>query len=206
MQKITSIINNQQGSVILIAVIILAMLTIIGISATNTSNTEMKITTNALLYNVAFYTADAGIEAGRAVLNNLKTDPVDGDAGYWDLLLRNLTVDPSGTLEVITWNGQPCTTLNEIIDADGGGGRTVGLADFSLVLADNEDRDNMDEVDTDNTVVLTSTASYRGSSITIQAIVQAGGGGGTYAQEHYDAGSSGEALAESAVAESVQRW
>ena len=199
MQKITSIINNQQGSVILIAIIILAMLTIIGISATNISNTEMKITTNALLYNVAFYTADAGIAAGRAALNNIKI----GDAGYWDLLLRNLTVDPAGT-EAIIWNGQSCTTLNEIIDADGG--RTVGLADFSLVLADNEDRDNMDEVDTDNTVVLTSTASYRGSSITIQAIVQAGGGGGTYAQEHYDAGSSGEALAESAVASSVQRW
>jgi type II secretory pathway component PulK len=204
MQRITSIINNQQGSVILIAIIILAMLTIIGISATNISNTEMKITTNALLYNVAFYTADAGIEAGRAVLNNLKTDPVDGDAGYWDLLLRNLATDPSGTLEVITWNGQPCTTLNEVIDAVEG--RRVGPAAFSLVLADNEDRDNMDEVDTDNTVVLTSTASYRGSTITIQAIVQAGGGGGTYAQEHYDAGSSGEALAESAVADSVQRW
>jgi hypothetical protein len=202
MQKITSIINNQQGSVILIAVIILAMLTIIGISATNISNTEMKITTNALLYNVAFYTADAGIAAGRAALNNIKI----GDAGYWDLLLRNLTVDPSGTLEVITWYGQPCTTLNEIIDADGGGGRRIGRADFSLVLADNEDRDNTDEVDTDNTVVITSTASYRGSSVTIQAIVQAGGGGGTYAQEHYDAGSSGEASAESAVASSAVRW
>jgi hypothetical protein len=192
--------------VILIAIIILAMLTIIGISATNISNTEMKITTNALLYNVAFYTADAGIEAGRAVLNNLKTDPVDGDAGYWDLLLRNLATDPSGTLEVITWNGQSCTTLNEVIDADAVGRRRVGPAAFILALADNEDRDNDKTVDTDNTVVLTSTASYRGSTITIQAIVQAGGGGGTYAQEHYDAGSSGEALAESAVADSVQRW
>jgi hypothetical protein len=109
-------------------------------------------------------------------------------------------------MEVITWNGQSCTTLNEVIDADAVEGRRVGPAAFSLVLADNEDRDNDKTVDTDNTVVLTSTASYRGSTITRQAIVQAGGGGGTYAQEHYDAGSSGEALAESAVADSVQRW
>ncbi len=58
MQKITSILNNQQGSVIVIAVIILALLTIIGIAATKTSTTEMQISTNAVLHNVALYTAD----------------------------------------------------------------------------------------------------------------------------------------------------
>ena len=53
---------------------------------------------------------------------------------------------------------------------------------------------------------MTSTVSYLGSNITIEAIIQGGAGGGTYAQEHYDAGSTGEASAESAVPDSVQRW
>ena len=208
MQKITSIINNQQGSVIIMAVIILVLLSIIGIAATNTSTTEMKITTNTLLHNVAFYTADSGIAAGRAALTNLKS----ADAGSWDQLLFNLDAADDDKKSIL-WNGLDCVpnvcwTLNDILDADadGGRGRTVGQATFSLALEDNNDRDNNPEVDTDATVVLTSTVSYLGSNITIEAIIQGGAGGGTYAQEHYDAGSTGEASAESAVPDSVQRW
>ena len=199
MQKITSITNNQQGSVIIMAIIILAMLSIIGIAATSTSTTEVQVSTNAMLHNIAFYTADSGIAAGRATLNNLKM----ADAGSWDALLRNQATDPPGT-EVISWNGVDCTTLNEIIDADGG--RTVGRTTFTLAVRDNDDRDNSPEVDSDDTVFLTSTVSYLGSNVTIETIVQGGAGGGTYAQEHYDAGSTGEASAESAVPDSVQRW
>ena len=199
MQKITSITNNQQGSVIIMAVIVLALLTIIGIAATNTSTTEMKITTNALLHNTAFYTADSGIAAGRATLNNVKM----ADAGSWDVLLRNQATNPPGT-EVITWNGVDCTTLNEIIDADGG--RTVGPAAFSLTIEDNNDLDNNDEVDSDDTIFLTSTlvAPYRNATATIRTSVQ--GGGEAYAQEHYNAGSSGEAKAESETAAADVRW
>ena len=186
---------------IIIAVIILAMLSIIGIAATNTSNTEMKITTNALLHNTAFYTADSGIAAGRATLNNVKM----ADAGSWDVLLRNQATNPPGT-EVITWNGVECTTLDNIIDADGGGGRTVGPATFSLTIEDNNDLDNNDEVDSDDTIFLTSTlvAPYRNATATIRTSVQ--GGGEAYAQEHYNAGSSGEAKAESETAAADVRW
>jgi len=199
MQKITSITNNQQGSVIIIAVIILAMLSVIGIAATNTSTTEMKITTNGLLYNMAFYTADSGIAAGRAALNNLK----QADRGSWDVLLFNLDAADEDK-QIISWNGADCTSLNDIIDADGG--RKVGQATFTLTIKDNIDRDNSPEVDSDDTVFLTSTVSYLGSNVTIETIVQGGAGRGPYAQEHYGAGSSGEASSESGVPESVQRW
>jgi len=190
MQKITSIINNQQGSVIVMAVIILVLLSIIGIAATNTSTTEMKITTNTLLHNMAFYTADSGIAAGRAALTNLKI----ADAGSWDQLLFNLDAADEDK-ESVLWNGFDCVpnvcwTLNDIIDQTPRR-RTVGQATFSLAIEDNNDRDNNPEVDTDDTVVLTSTVSYLGSNITIEAIIQGGAGGGTYAQEHYDAGSTG---------------
>ncbi|MBW2706641.1 MAG: pilus assembly PilX N-terminal domain-containing protein [Deltaproteobacteria bacterium] len=199
MQKITSITNNQQGSVIIMAVMILALLSIIGIAATNTSTTEMKITTNGLLHNMAFYTADSGIAAGRAALSNLKM----ADRGSWDVLLFNLDAADADK-QTISWNGADCTSLNDIIDADGG--RTVGRATFTLAVRDNDDRDNSPEVDSDDTVFLTSTVSYLGSNVTIETIVQGGAGGGAYAQEHYDAGSTGEASSESAVPDSVQRW
>ena len=199
MQKVASIINNPQGSIISMALIFLALLTIIAIATTNTSTTERKLTTNALLHNMAFYTADAGIEVGRAALTNLKIT----DRGSWDVLLSNPSAAPE--LKVPLSCGD-CYNLNEIIDAGADGGRKVGPTTFSLTIKDNDDRDNNQTVDTDDTVFLTSTASYRGSIITIEAIVQAGGGGPTYAQEHYDAASTGEASAESAVVGSDVRW
>ena len=218
MQKITSITNNQQGSVIIMAVIILAMLSIIGIAATNTSNTEMKITTNALLHNTAFYTADSGIAAGRAALNNMKI----GDAGSWDILLRNLATDPAGTEAITLQDGtpctwltdddppvqKPCTTIDHFIDNPGiiGVKRTVGPATFTLAIEDNDDLDGNDEVDSDDTIFLTSTLElpYRNATATIRTTVR--GGGTLYAQDHYDATSSGVAQTESEAVADRASW
>lgn len=200
MQKITSIINNRQGSVMVVAMVILVLLTMIGVAATNTSTTEMQISTNAVLHNIAFYTADSGIEAGRAALNNLKI----ADAGNWDNLLFNLTDPPPAVPRVIKWNGIDCMTLNDILDADGG--RTVGPATFTLTIVDNDDLDGNFLVDSDDTIFLTSalTAPYRNATASIRTTVS--GGGSAYAQEHYDSGSSGEAAAESETASANLRW
>jgi len=200
MHKIMSIINSRRGSVMVVALLILVLLTMIGVAATNTSTTEMQISTNAVLHNVAFYTADSGIEAGRAALNNLKI----ADAGNWDKLLFNSAVPPPAVPQVIEWNGTDCTTLNDIIDAEGG--RTVGPATFTLSIEDNDDLDGDPLVDSDDTLFLTSelAAPYRNATATITTTVQ--GGGAVYAQEHYDAGSSGEAAAESETASANVRW
>jgi hypothetical protein len=61
-------VNNQRGSVIIITMIILVLLTIIGISAIDTSTTEMQIATNEQLHKIAFYAADGGTEAGIKLL------------------------------------------------------------------------------------------------------------------------------------------
>ena len=204
MQKITSIINSRQGSAVIVALIILVLLTVIGITATNTSTTEVQISTNALMNNVAFYTADSGIEAGRAALNNLKI----ADAGSWDNLLFNLDAADVDKQSILV-NGVACVpdlcwTLNDIMDA--GGGRTVGPATFTLAIEDNDDLDGNDEVDTDDTIFLTSTlvSPYRNAIATIRTAVR--GGGEAYAQEHYNAGSSGEAAVESETVLYDQRW
>jgi type IV pilus assembly protein PilX len=204
MQKITSILNNQQGSVIIIAVIILALLTVIGIAATNTSTTEMQISTNAVLHNVALYTADSGIEAGRAALNNIKI----ADVGSWDNLLFNIDAADDDKVSILVNDvacaPDPCYTLNDIIDADGG--RTVGPATYTLTVVDNNDLDGNDEVDSDNTVFLTSelVSPYRNATATISTTVR--GKGDAYPQELYNARNTGEAGAESETASTNMRW
>ena len=68
MQQIISKVNNEKGSVIVAAIMILVMLTIIGIAAINMSTTESSISTNSLLYERAFYTAEAGLEHSKESL------------------------------------------------------------------------------------------------------------------------------------------
>mgnify|MGYP000045953255 CR=1 FL=1 len=60
--------NNQRGSVIVAALMMLALLTIIGFAATNMSTTELNISTNALLYERAFFTAEAGLQRAKESL------------------------------------------------------------------------------------------------------------------------------------------
>ena len=68
MHKKSIIIGNEGGYVIIAAIMVLALLTLIGISATNISTTEKHISTNSLLYERAFYTAESGLEHVRELL------------------------------------------------------------------------------------------------------------------------------------------
>ena len=60
MIKKTAILKRDDGSVIVAALMILVLLTIIGISAIGTSNTELNITSNVQLHKTAFFTAESG--------------------------------------------------------------------------------------------------------------------------------------------------
>ena len=52
---------NEQGSVMVIALLMLSLLTIIGISAARTSGIETQIAANEKFHKIAFYNADSGI-------------------------------------------------------------------------------------------------------------------------------------------------
>jgi hypothetical protein len=56
------IFENQRGVSLVIALMILLVLTLIGISAISTTTFETNIAGNERLYNRAFYTADAGVD------------------------------------------------------------------------------------------------------------------------------------------------
>lgn len=77
MPKKISIINNEEGSIIFVAVMILALLTLLGISSTTTSVTEVKIATNTQRYQMDFYVADSGWKEAVIWLNGLGGKPLD---------------------------------------------------------------------------------------------------------------------------------
>jgi len=63
MKSLARQLRNEEGSVIVVALMILVVLTIIGISATDTTTVELQIATNDKFHKIAFYHADAGVYA-----------------------------------------------------------------------------------------------------------------------------------------------
>lgn len=79
--------RNQEGSVLLVTVVILILLTIIGTIATRTTNTELKIATNHRIYKQDFHLAE-----GAAKLAVQKK--INGDYGPWIAASDNSTFVP----------------------------------------------------------------------------------------------------------------
>lgn len=64
MKYIFHIRNNEKGSTLLLSVLILLLLSVIGIAATNTSTIEILISGNDKAHKMAFHQADGGTEVG----------------------------------------------------------------------------------------------------------------------------------------------
>ncbi|MBU1343058.1 MAG: pilus assembly PilX N-terminal domain-containing protein [Proteobacteria bacterium] len=60
-QNIFSHLKNENGSTIIIAMLILVVLTIIGLAANQTSVTEIQIAANDKNYKISFHNADSGV-------------------------------------------------------------------------------------------------------------------------------------------------
>jgi hypothetical protein len=196
MKNIISNLQCDNGSVMVVALIMLTLLTIIGVAAISTSTTEVQISANEQLHKIAFYAADAGLEVGRQVLNDIKI----ANPGNWDNILAGAAFiwqDADG-------DDVNVSTLDQVIDATWN--RNVGLASYTLQIEDNTDLDGNALIDTDNMVVLTSTASYRNAQAQIRATVRYNGPADAYAQEHYDTNNTGSALNESAEITNESRW
>jgi Tfp pilus assembly protein PilX len=93
MRNPAALIKSEEGSVMVVALIVLAMLTIIGISASNTSTTELQIVRNDLLYRINFYKAEAAAREGAQTVANLaKTSPTEVNPGQ---TTQGWLVDPA---------------------------------------------------------------------------------------------------------------
>jgi hypothetical protein len=60
-KQVIRILKNENGSVLLIAVLILIALTVVGISAISTSTIDIQISGNDKFHKMAFFAADAGV-------------------------------------------------------------------------------------------------------------------------------------------------
>ena len=63
MKSIMHSVRNENGTVMVIAVLIMAILTILGLSAIDTSTVEVQITSNEQIYKRNFYKAEAAVIA-----------------------------------------------------------------------------------------------------------------------------------------------
>jgi hypothetical protein len=61
---------NENGSVLILALMLILLLTLTGLWSTQTSTINTRISANENLYNVAFYEADGGSEAAAGLIEN----------------------------------------------------------------------------------------------------------------------------------------
>jgi hypothetical protein len=103
--------NNEKGSTLIISVLILLLLTVIGIAATNTSTIEVLISGNDKWHKMAFHQADGGTEVGIELLEqNIKL------AGFDSTDLANLG-DINATNTKLYLNGIPSMPSDSNRDA-----------------------------------------------------------------------------------------
>ena len=65
--------HNEAGSVLVIAMVSLALLTLIGVAAITTGNLESEISGNEKTYQEAFYSAELGLASGETLVQGLTT-------------------------------------------------------------------------------------------------------------------------------------
>ena len=112
--KAKSLLKNEEGSVMVLALIILVLMTMMGISMTTTSSIEVQIAGNNMIYKENLYKAEGSAMFSAQVLEN-ETDkdaliPDSDTAGDWlHDELPNPTVSNS-----TNWND----TNSEAVDGD----------------------------------------------------------------------------------------
>ncbi len=208
MHKIKYPLNNENGSVIVAAIMVLVLLTIIGIAATNNSTTEQHLATNTLLYERAFYAAEAGFEHAKGVLKvpyneQNQANTALGNPGSWSFVL-----DGSGVIQGLSaaHDCAPLDTAGHCAGGDGVGDFEGGVVllesnldgiSYTVTVWNNDDRDSggTPATDTDSKIILRSVArDPRGTVCAIESLIEgstdSGGMDGYKAQAGAGAGKS----------------
>jgi Tfp pilus assembly protein PilX len=74
MKTVNSILNNEDGYVIIVALLLLALVTIIGTTAIRTTSVELQIVRNDLAYRNHLYRAEAAaIQAAQWLMNSTRS-------------------------------------------------------------------------------------------------------------------------------------
>jgi Tfp pilus assembly protein PilX len=87
--KSKKVLRDQSGTVLVIALMMMVILTLIVISATSTAIMETKLSGNKRTSTVAFYAADSGVQVANANITNFNLSEKYVDNKY------NIFTDPS---------------------------------------------------------------------------------------------------------------
>ena len=176
MKTISNHLNNDRGSVIIAALMMLALLTIIGFAATNMSTTELSISTNALLYERAFFTAEAGLQRAKESLRTQFDDfnnaqIASGLQPVWDFALNG-----AGGFPVPAMDSELGYEAVEFISAD-----TLNGVSYRVRFWDNDDGDGSRLADVDGKIYVRADATglaTRGGRCSIEELVEGSSTGG----------------------------
>jgi len=114
--KEKSVLHNEDGSVLIISLVIMAFLLVIGISATTTSNIENLVTRNVEQYTVALYRAEAAAMEAAQNLNDASPNPRDNPP---DLLNPNINaITDTNIVNENYWGTDSYVKPSGIEDAD----------------------------------------------------------------------------------------
>jgi hypothetical protein len=176
MSKIKYLPANENGSVIVAALMTLVLLTIIGISAINSSTTEQHLATNTLLYERAFYASEAGFEHAKGVLRvpynaQNQGNLALGNPGSWSFVLDGSGVIP-GMAAATDSDG------DDVGDFEGGvqllQSDLAGIS-YTVTVWNNDDRASggTPTSDTDGRMMIrTVAAGPRGATCAIESLIE----------------------------------
>jgi hypothetical protein len=117
--SIRALTKNEDGSVMVISIVILALLTVIGIAVTTTTSIELQIAANERIYKENFYRAEGAAmmlarvleNAVQTDVNKLKEDPPQfkdpGSGSYKTMPVKGKTgdIDTGDILADTYWEG-----------------------------------------------------------------------------------------------------
>ena len=176
MSNIKYLPDNETGYVIVAALMILVLLTILGISAINTSTTEQHLATNTLLYERAFYAAEAGFEHAKGVLKvpyieQNQSNIALGNPGSWSFVL-----DGSGVIQGLA--AAVDSDADDVGDFEGGvilvQSDLEGIS-YTVTAWNNDDRASggTPTGDTDGRMMIRTVAlGPRGATCAIESLIE----------------------------------
>ena len=136
--------GHEEGSVLIIAMIILILVTLLGIAATTTSTFEIEVAGRDRLRKQVFYAAEAGIEQARAVLASqfaISNTPLiaAGQAPNWDFALLGS--------DMIAGGGDDATGQNFATGAHWLEGVPFGQFTYTVRVWNNNDGGGLQDLD-----------------------------------------------------------
>jgi len=101
--KSGNVLENERGSALVLVMIIMAVLSIIGISSINTTTTELAIVRNERIYQTNFYKAESAVMEGLQELETASFDQL-GDRTFTTFVWLKKYDATLDMLDIANWN------------------------------------------------------------------------------------------------------